>query len=256
MSGARIAEAFGRAVRESATLAIEWREEKRRRLFFFRAGALVLVQSNLKSESPERIAERMPDLDADGLRAAVAQVRVDEALGAVTGEVLLHPGAPAPAFEPHDAIALLWGASERLPRWPDETFPRVVAVHAPLLGRIPAGAEITRYLLELDGSRPVEDVLDFGPDEPRQIANALAVAQVLGALVASESAEVVLVRGSGAPSVVPAPAPAAAPAPAVASGARTAPREDVTVDDIADLIRGELHVEPPAATPAAAAAPT
>lgn len=250
MSGLRLATELCRAVRENANCAVEWRHEKRRRLFFFRAGVLVLAQSNLKSESPERVAERAVGLDAEALSAAVAQLRVHEALGEADGDVLVHPGAPAPAFEPHDVVGLLWGAADRLPPLPPEASPRAVPLQALLLARIPAGAEVTRYLLELDGGRPLEDVIDFGPDEPDVIARALALAWALGAVEAEGGDPSVVVRGSSAPAPAAAPAftpPPPAPTP---SADPSPPRADLTVDDIADLIRGELQdAAPPAAAP-------
>jgi hypothetical protein len=246
MTGRSLAAELCRAVRESSNCAVEWRHEKRRRLFFFRAGVLVLVQSNLKSESPERIAERAPGLDAEALAAAVAQMRVHEALREPVGEVVVHPGAPAPAFEPHDAIALLWGAADQLAPMPADAAPRAVPLQALLLARIPAGAEVTRYLLELDGGRPLEDVIDFGPDEPDVIARAVALAWALGAVESDGTASSIEVFGSIPAAAVPPPAapPPATPAPA------GPPQPDLTVDDIADLIRGELDTVPAAPVPA------
>ncbi len=259
MSGARLAFELCRAIREHGTGAVEWRQEKRRRLFFFRAGVLVLVQSNLKSESPERVAERAPGLDADGLRAAVAQLRVADALGEEGGDVVVHPEADAPAFEPCDAIALLWGAAHQLPPWPADTYPRAVPVYAPLLARMPAGAEVARYLLELDGSRPVEDVIDFGPAEPDVITLALALGQALGAVEPTLGEPVLSIRETSPPPAAPRPIPAVVtpavvtpavvtptPTPATPTPTPTPPPpvaapSTVAVDDIADLIRTELH---------------
>ncbi|MDP2305207.1 MAG: DnaJ domain-containing protein [Pseudomonadota bacterium] len=240
MSGLLLAAAICRAVRVQATCAIEWRQDKRRRLFFFRAGTLVLVQSNLKSESPERIGERLTGMDGESLCTAVAQLRLREALGEADGEVLMHPDAPAPAFEPLDAIALLWGAADQLAPAPADAAPRAVHVQAALLARIPAGAEVTRYLLELDGGRPLGDVIDFGPDEPDVIARALALAWALGAVEADEGASAVVVRGSSPAAVPPSEVLLAAATP---RDPAAPPRVELTVDDIADLIRSELPTD-------------
>ena len=42
---------------EGATGALDWTDGKRRRVFFFEHGHIVLAQSNLKSESAERLAD-------------------------------------------------------------------------------------------------------------------------------------------------------------------------------------------------------
>ncbi len=188
MSGQRLAAELCRAMRDGSTGAVEWRDEKRRRLFFFRSGVLVLIQSNLRSESPERLAERSPEMPPDALSSVVAATRLREALGEARGEVTLHPGVAAPDFEALDAIGLLWAAADRLPRLPADAWPRAVATSAPMLLRIPVGAEAVRYLLELDGTRPIDEVLEFGPEEPEVLANALSLAAALGAVEAGAGA--------------------------------------------------------------------
>lgn len=247
MSGHRLAAELCRAVREHGNDTVEWRKDRRRRLFFFRAGALVLVQSNLKSESPERVSERVPGLDAEALCSAVAQMRLYEALGETDGEVLVHPDAPPPEFEPLDAIALLWAAADRLAPLPAGAAPRVVPGQTSLLARIPVGAEVTRYLLELDGGRPLGDVIDFGPHDPDVIARAIALAWALGAVEDHGGAQTMVITGSVAPPTVPPAPPVVAPTP----------RVDLTVDDIAELIRDEVQGDrkPHPAAPQRAAAP-
>ncbi|MFN7143936.1 MAG: hypothetical protein ACK4YP_09185, partial [Myxococcota bacterium] len=187
-----LAEELCRATREATTGAIEWRDDKRRRLFFFRQGVLVLIQSNLKSESPERIAERAPDADEGTLADMVAATRIREALGETRGTVTLHVGVPAPGFEALDLMTLLFEAADRLPGLPEGSCPRVVPSAAMLVARVPVGAEVVRYLLELDGSRPLEDVLEFGPAEPEILARALALAHALGAITSGEAVDAVV----------------------------------------------------------------
>jgi len=197
VSGEQVVNELCRMVREGQTGAVEWRHEKRRRLFFVRAGALALIQSNLRSESPDRVRERSPELPpGPALAFAVAQLRLAETLGEADGNVLVHPGVPAPAFEPHDVVALLWGAADRLPAPPAGCFPRIAPRLVPIVARLPADTDVVRYILELDGSRPLEDVIDFGPAEPGEIARALSVACALGAVEVGTEADLVSVRGA------------------------------------------------------------
>jgi hypothetical protein len=217
VNGEQVMMELCRMVREGRTGAVEWRQDKRRRLFFVHAGTLVLIQSNLRSESPERVKERMPGLESgQAFDFAVAQLRVTEAFREAAGEVLVHPDVEAPSFEPHDVVALLWGAAERLPVPPPGCYPRIVPRLGVLVARLPAGGDVVRYLLELDGSRPLEDVIDFGPEEPGVIARALSVALVLGALEVGTEADLVSVHGA-----------ARSPAPEVAADAPTEPPPDV-----------------------------
>jgi hypothetical protein len=122
--------------------------------------------------------------------SASTRVKSSETLVASRADV------PAPAFEPHDVVALLWGAAERLPAPPAGCVPRIVNRLVPLVARLPADTDVVRYVLELDGSRPFEDVIDFGPDEPGVIARALSVAYALGAVEAGTHADLVSIRGA------------------------------------------------------------
>ncbi len=258
MSGERLAEALGRAIRENATGAVEWRDDKRRRLFFFRGGVLVLVQSNLKSESPERVAERAAGVPADALPALVAGTRLAEALGEVRGDVVAHPGVAAPGFEPLDVHTLLWAAADRLPQIPPGSFPRAVPAHATSIACIPAGAEVVRYLLDLDGSRPLDEVVDFGPDAPERLGRALAVACTIGAVDPGSdgvaAVGVTLARRGAPPAVAPAAtAVSSADIAAFISGSLA----DAPVDASADQPpTAPPRGAPPAAAPRAAPAPS
>lgn len=228
---------LSRIVRERATGAVEWRVERKRRLFFFRHGSLVLIQSNLKSESPERVRETQPDLTTDAIPVATAALRLRDALAEPVGELTFHADAPAPAFEAHELAALLWQSVP--PSIPSGVWPRVT-VGSASLARIPIETGLLNYLTELDGSRPLEDVLEFAPADETVVSRAIAIGHILGAIE------------YGAPPAtraVPAPAqPKPAPAP---KRAEVAP---ITVDDLADLIRGAIsESEQPAADRSVAA---
>lgn len=264
MSGARLAAELGRAMGDAFSGAVEWRDEKRRRLFFFVKGSLALVQSNLKSESPERVMERFapaPELLGD----LVAATRLREALVEPRGEVALHPGAAPPSLEALDLPTLLWVASDALPPPPTGVWPRVPPEGAPLLARLPLAPDVVRYLLELDGTRPVDEVLEFGPEEPELLSRALALGALLGAVrwgpAAAGGAAAAPARPPASPApgvrVAPVSAPLAAPPPVTAAptppAARPTSAQPVTVDDIADFIRGALDADEASVSPEAAA---
>lgn len=227
---------LNRIVRERATGAVEWRVERKRRLFFFRHGSLVLIQSNLKSESPERVRETQPGLTTDAVAFATAALRLRDALAEPIGELTFHPDAPAPGFEAHELAALLWQSAP--PSIPPGVWPRVT-VGSAALARIPIETGLLNYLTELDGSRPLEDVLEFAPADEEIVSRAIAIGHILGAI------------DYGAP-----PATRAVSAPVQPKPTPAPKRADVapiTVDDLADLIRGAIteSEEPPAARPAA-----
>jgi hypothetical protein len=182
MSGRDLAEAMCRMVHDGASAAVEWREERRRRLYFFVGGELVLAQSNLRSESAERVGERNPDLAPEAVQEHVVACRVQDGIRERGGDVFVHPDAPAPGMEPADIVALLWGVADVLPALPDTVHPRLTPKGARLLTRLPVDADVARYLMELDGTRPVEDVVAFGPAEPELLGRALALGAALGAL--------------------------------------------------------------------------
>lgn len=193
--------ALSRCFRERSTGAVEWQSGKKRRLFFFEEGELVLAQSNLKSESIDRVAADHPDVDAAGRRWVVLSLRVSQALREEEGDVTLHAGAAAPRREPGDLVKLLFEAAERLPPVPDDAWPRTVTVGAAWLARLPIPPPVIDYLLQLDGTRSLDDVVGFGPAHPDLLARALAVAAAIGSieLGGHEVTSATVVTGGAAP---------------------------------------------------------
>ncbi|MFZ5479895.1 MAG: DnaJ domain-containing protein [Myxococcota bacterium] len=227
MSGEALRLELCRCVRDRLTGVVEWSDEKKRRLYFFEAGELVLAQSNLKSESLERVAEKNPGLSGADLKQRVLETRVAEALGAAGGVVRFHAGGTPPQRDPADVVTLLWAGAKHFPAPPRDAWPRAVAGAAPLLMRIPSLPWVLEYLLELDGTREVSDVVDIGPAEPEAIERALAVAWALGAVDFSggeAASATVVAQGRSAPREEPPPVQPASPARGVAA------------DDIAGLI--------------------
>jgi len=250
MTGAEIAETITRWAAQGVTGAIEWREDKRRRLFFFEAGELVALQSNLKSESPNRVSERHPGTPREAMPMQVAEDRLRGALEEIEGQVEVHIGAAAPAREALNLQELLWRVADVLPRPPDRSYPRTRPGGAALLARVPMPEALAAYLCELDGDRNLEDVGAFGPAEPELIHNGVALALLLDAVEANERAAVANVvttqKTAGLPpaaSAPPAPVPGlATPTPAPR---RPAPAAVASEDDIGSLIASEIGGDRP-----------
>jgi curved DNA-binding protein CbpA len=177
MIGAEFGKTFAAWVSGGRTGAIEWRDDRRRRLFFLANGELVLIQSNLMSESPQRIGE-VSELRGDRLRQEVARRRVRGALLETGGRITEHPDVAAPELAPEDALGLMLDAADLFPR--PVGFPRVR--HLALAQRLPVATEVLDVLLELDGDRSIDDLVAFSPVEGEALLNALALASILGAI--------------------------------------------------------------------------
>ncbi len=190
-----------RVVKEASTGVLSWQNEKRKRMFFFERGELVYTHSNLKSETPERVAEKHGGLDGDELRHRVAEVRLRGFLGETEGEARFGPG-PAPGREPEDIYHLLHRVADLLPAAPPNSYPRVVT--APLLHRFPLDEALRAYLWELDGIRDLDEVISFAPAPPADLDRAIRLAFALGVIVDSGKATT-LTSIVGAPEAAPAP---------------------------------------------------
>jgi curved DNA-binding protein CbpA len=244
-------------LRERRSGALEWREEPRRRLFYFERGELILAQSNLKSESPSRVAEREPGLDAAALAARVAELRLAEALSAVGGQVAWHDAAAAPQREALDLVSLLWRIAERHPPMDPSCWPALATGGAAAIERLSLDPPVAAYLHGLDGTRPLEDVVAFGPAEPTRLERALAVCVLVGAaelLPRPRAAAIVSAGRSGGPTgSVGGAIPVGAPPSAGSGSAFDA--GGFSLDDIAGFIQDELGDGPSAAAPVPPAAP-
>ncbi len=169
-----------RATRERLTGAVEWRDDRRRRTFFLDSGELVLIQSNLKSESAERVAERFPGLATADLRRRIIEWRFRGGIGEIAGGVQFLEGVTSPQREPAALGSLLLSAADGLPLAPARWFPH--AVDAEVLELLPVEREVVQYLASLDGSRAAEDIRDFGPTEPELLDRLLRVGLAIGGL--------------------------------------------------------------------------
>ncbi len=229
------------AVCERRTGALEWTDERRRRLVFFERGELVLTQSNLRSEAADRVDPRATDPDG-----ALAALRIAALVAEPRGAAVWHPESPAPGRQPADVVALLWELGPALPQPPATARP-VVSDDSGRLGRLPIGAELCAYLSDLDGTITLEDVVAFAPADPDVVSRAVAVGMAVGAvrLDGTRGARVVSRQADGgATSSAPTRSEPRAPAAAAAD-----------LDDIASFISDELTTAPARPAPRDAAAP-
>lgn len=173
---------------------IEWVDGKRRRIVFLDGATLTEVQSNLRSESPERLAELGTPDPASAARAA----RLGGLLREVAGVVSAHPGAVAPSPAPVPLARALAEVAAHLPTVPNDATPAAVPAHLARLDAAGLAPGLAAYLADLDGTRTADDVVDFGPAEPDAVAQALALAAALGAVTvgAAEAVPRVVAGGS------------------------------------------------------------
>lgn len=250
-----------RHVRDSSTGALSWTDDRKRRIAYLDGGELVALQSNLRSEGAERAVELAPGLAGADLDRIVAIARMRGWMGANGGELAWHSDAPAPERQELNVAVLLFGCADALPAVPDQAWPRGTPGMGPLLVRLPVSEALRDWLMELDGTRPVDEVLAFGPGEPAALDAALRVASVLGYVdvgtrgVSVSSAQAA--PASGAPTNGAASALAdlfgdVGAAAVAAAGHRATPENNLS---IADLLADSLGTPVAAAHPAQAARP-
>ncbi len=191
-------ETLQRWLKSGVAGGIEWQDGKRRRLVFLEGDTITMVQSNLRSESAERLAHLGPTAD---LVSATRQVRLRALLAEREGSILVHPGTEPPAREPVPLAVALWEIADALPAPDLDSFPMAVSTAFSRLGALPWSHELMRYLEGLDGTRSIEDVVDFGPAVGAALVSALAVARIVGAIDIARSPSVALrvePQGAGA----------------------------------------------------------
>ncbi len=159
---------------EGATGALDWTDQKRRRVFFFEHGRIVLIQSNLRSE------QAAPPAGPDEV-AAAAHARITGALREAGGEARWMEGAAAPRHEPADLATAVWESGPRRPAL--GSWLKTVAAGAGWLHRQAMPAELAHYLEELDGTRTLDEVVAFAPAEPELVERWVRVAFTVGALL-------------------------------------------------------------------------
>jgi hypothetical protein len=168
-----LAELLGSLIAQGASGRLDVIQDKRKRAFWFEGGQLSYSKSNLRSETVERIAERMPGLDADKLGHAQLVLRIGNAMALKDGSWTFTPNMVPPKRAPQALLPIL--ARMVMEKLPENTISQRLAG---LGGRFPRrsmdssdpmvlglDAMANELLLSMDGARPLEDVLEFSPLE-------------------------------------------------------------------------------------------
>ncbi|MFT5586078.1 MAG: tetratricopeptide (TPR) repeat protein [Cognaticolwellia sp.] len=183
-----LAELLGSLIAQGASGRLDVLQDKRKRAFWFEGGQLSYSKSNLRSETVERIAERMPSLDAEGLAHAQVVVRIGNSVVLKDGTWSFTPNVVPPKREPQPLLPIL--ARIVLEKLPENTisqrlvglgnrFPRrsFESADPAALGLDPMAAEL---LQSMDGARPLEDVLEFSALESGAASRVVYLALITG----------------------------------------------------------------------------
>lgn len=177
----------------------------KKRSFWFEGGALTQTRSNLKSESLERLRERDAAASDDELLAQQGKLRVRNAMALTEGEWSFTPNDPPPSRFPvdlprvareaideglvHDALLKARLASHMV------RFPRLVSAGVPPES-LPFSGPERQLLDDLDGLRPLRDVLDFAPIPADQALRVIYLALCCGAVSIEDSSSGARVQAS------------------------------------------------------------
>ena len=183
-----LAELLGSLIAQGASGRLDVIQDKRKRAFWFEGGQLSYSKSNLRSETVERIAERMPGLDAEGLAHTQLVVRIGNAMALKDGTWSFTPNVVPPKRAPQALLPIL--ARMVMEKLPENTisqrlaglggrFPRrsTDSSDPTALGLDPLAAEL---LYSMDGARPLEDVLEFSALEPGAASRVVYLALITG----------------------------------------------------------------------------
>ncbi|HJN76345.1 MAG TPA: DnaJ domain-containing protein [Myxococcota bacterium] len=190
---------------QKANGRLEVRNDNRRRAFYFEGGRLSLTKSNLKSESMDRLKERHPDSGTEALLKRQAQLRLRNVVRLSEGEWEFVANVAPKDRRPFDLIGGCWLLIQHeLPEecidarlvGHDDRFPRRSETGVPL-DRLPLGSELKDMLRELDGTRTLEDIIDFAPADPKDARKALYLGLICGCVSFDEEGHFSEVRATG-----------------------------------------------------------
>jgi len=192
---------------QKANGRLEVRNDNRRRAFYFEGGRLSATKSNLKSESIPRLKEKHPDASMQQLEQAQSQLRLRNAARLVDGEWEFKANVAPKQRRPFDLIAGCWTLIRKeLPEdridarlvGHDERFPRR-ADSAVSIDKLPLELELRDMLQELDGTRTLEDIIDFAPGDPKMARQALYLGLICGCVTFDEEGHFAEIRATGEP---------------------------------------------------------
>lgn len=239
-------------VAQKANGRLEVRKDNRRRAFYFEGGRLSLTKSNLKSESIERLKERYPEASPSQLERMQSQLRLRNAVRLTEGDWEFKANVAPKERRPFDLVAGCWHLIQKdLPEEQidarlvghDERFPRLADSNV-RVDKLPLSSELKDMLRELDGTRTLEDVIDFAPAEPAVARKALYLGLICGCVSFDEEGDFAEVRAT-VETDLDEPSSAIADLIAGSMGSDGPPDEEptLTVDPTADADIARLRQE-------------
>lgn len=231
---------FAWRITDRHTGALEVRDGKRKRVFFFRDGALVLSWSNLKSETAEQVKKRFSDAEAAEIPRLQAVLRLMACIRARDPAVRWHPDRAPPREIPVDGRSVLWEAVDlAIPGQTARERLEALEGSRPVAGGpqdtplelLPAPESLRVWMETFDGQRALDDVLEFAPGDGEGVIRALYLGVLLGAVrmhAGPATHEVRVASGGHAEAEGPAPSPDPGPD---ASPSGTEPGPPVQSDD-------------------------
>jgi curved DNA-binding protein CbpA len=198
-------ELLGSLAAQRASGRLEVLDGKRKRQLWFEGGKLNAHKSNLRSESAERISERQPDLSPEQVATKQGRKRVLGVLSQTTGEWTFTPNEVPKRRAAVDLPAVAWEAlngsldgtlAERQLAGLGARFP-TLRQQGVSLDELPLVGNALGLIEDLDGQRPLDDVLEFCPVVPDEARKILYLAMCFG-LVEFGAAEGLFAKVEGA----------------------------------------------------------
>ena len=189
-------ELFCSLAAQRANGRLELRQGKKRRGFYFEGGRISLTKSNLKSESSARLLELHPEEGEASLHERQGRLRLMNAMSATEGDFEFRPNVPPKERRPVDLMPVIWRAIDRTME-PEAIAQRLAGLgnryptcspQGVSLQDLPLDAVLQDFLYTLDGSRSLDEVMEFLPTEPELAKRALYLALIAG-VVAFEAEE-------------------------------------------------------------------
>lgn len=181
-------ELLGSLAAQRASGRLEVRDGKRKRQLWFEGGKLSAHKSNLRSESAERIAERQPDLTPEQVATKQGRKRVLGVLTQTQGEWTFTPNEVPKRRAAVDLPKVAWSAlngpldatlAERQLAGLGARFP-TLRQQGVALDELPLVGDALGLIEDLDGQRPLDDVLEFCPVQPDEARRILYLAMCFG----------------------------------------------------------------------------
>ncbi|MCB9743392.1 MAG: DnaJ domain-containing protein [Alphaproteobacteria bacterium] len=198
---------------QRASGMLEVTESKKKRVFWYEGGRVTATKSNLRSETLKSLREGNAEASNDDLIALQGALRVKGVVAAQEGEWSFTPNEPPPARRPIELLESCWLALIEAVSEVDlrarfaglmRRFPIVDDTGGVRLDDLPVGGALRELIAQLDGQRPLSDVIDFAPMPPADAMRGLYLALACGVIKVDQEAHTARVIGEGP--VVPPPA--------------------------------------------------